>query len=140
VDARYRTRADPAHTAVVGSSMGGLISLYAALSRPDVFGRAGVFSCACWISRRETLAFVAAAKPGSTPPRLYFVIGGSETADGEPARDQAAVVDSLLAAGFPRTAIVARVVPEGKHAEWFWRREFPAAYRWLLAPAAPPGR
>lgn len=136
VDARYRTLPDPAHTAIAGSSMGGLISLYAALAHPEVFGRAGVFSCACWISRRETMAFVRAAKPGASPPRLYFVIGGSETADGEPARDQAAVVDSLLAAGFPRTSIHASVVPEGKHAEWFWRREFPAAYRWLLAADA----
>ena len=26
---------------------------------------------------------------------------------------------------------------DGQHAEWFWRREFPAAYSWLYAPAIP---
>ena len=38
IDRRFRTRASPSQTAIVGSSMGGLISLYAWLRRPDVFG------------------------------------------------------------------------------------------------------
>src|SRR5690606_14686777 len=37
VDAQFRTRRDAAATAVAGSSMGGLISLFALLHRPDVF-------------------------------------------------------------------------------------------------------
>lgn len=112
--------------------MGGLISLYAALAYPEVFGRAGVFSCACWIARPDVLALARRARPLSPPPRLYLVVGGRETADGEPVRDQRLVVDALRAAGFPAGAIRSRVAPDGTHAEWFWRREFPAAYAWLL--------
>ena len=131
VDARYRTLADPAHTGVLGSSMGGLIALYAALRRPDVFGRAGVFSCAAWIARDSLLAFVQRSRPAGE--RFYFVVGGRETADGSQARDQALVVDALVAAGFPLgTAVDAEVRPDGEHREWFWRREFPAAYAWLF--------
>ncbi|MEM7780915.1 MAG: alpha/beta hydrolase-fold protein [Pseudomonadota bacterium] len=44
VDANLRTRAGPDDTAIIGSSMGGLISLYAFLEYPDVFGRAGCVS------------------------------------------------------------------------------------------------
>lgn len=44
VDAHYATLADRAHTAVLGSSLGGLVSIYAALKRPEVFGFAGSMS------------------------------------------------------------------------------------------------
>jgi metallo-beta-lactamase class B len=138
VDRHYRTLPDARHTAVAGSSMGGLISLYAALRRPDVFGRAGVFSCACWIARPQIYALARSARPGRTPARFYFVAGAAETPDGGPARDQTEMVRTLAAAGFPPgRAVVARVAADGKHAEWFWRREFAAAYRWLLADAPP---
>ncbi|HEX2779229.1 MAG TPA: alpha/beta hydrolase-fold protein [Gemmatimonadaceae bacterium] len=132
IDARYRTIPDRAHTAIAGSSMGGLISLYAALTRPEVFGRAGIFSCACWIARDSVYALVRRARPraGATP-RLYFVVGGEETADDEPVRDQDAIVKMLRDGGWPADSLRALVVEDGKHAEWFWRREFPAAYQWL---------
>ena len=133
IDQHYRTRSDPASTGIMGSSMGGLISLYAALKRPDVFGRAGVFSCACWISRGKVLEFARAMRPSAPLPRIYFVAGGMETNDGEQARDQRAVIDSLAAAGFPvHTATRSFAPADGRHSEWFWRRAFPAAYQWMF--------
>lgn len=133
IDQHYRTLPDPAHTGIMGSSMGGLISLYAALRYPDVFGRAGVFSCACWIARENVMEFARATKPGQPLPRLYFVAGGMETNDGEQGRDQRAVIDSLAAAGFMvRSATRSFVPADGRHSEWFWRREFPAAYEWMF--------
>lgn len=44
IDNRYKTRADRAHTFIMGSSMGGLISLYALAVYPDVFGGAACLS------------------------------------------------------------------------------------------------
>jgi metallo-beta-lactamase class B len=133
IDAHYRTLRGPRDTGIAGSSMGGLISLYAALEHPEVFGRAGVFSCACWIARSHILAYARSAKPRRPLPRFYFVAGALETKDGEPARDQREMVDTLIAAGFSaRASIVSRIPADGKHAEWFWRREFPAAYLWLF--------
>ena len=44
IDAHYRTLPDYDHTAVCGSSMGGLLSAYMAAAKPEVFGCAGVFS------------------------------------------------------------------------------------------------
>jgi metallo-beta-lactamase class B len=135
VDAHYRTRPERASTAIAGSSMGGLIALYAALTRPRVFGSAGVFSCACWIARDSVLALAKRFRPkaGATP-RIYFVVGGQETADREPVRDQEALVALLRERGYPATAIRAVVREDGKHAEWFWRQEFPAAYAWMVRP------
>ena len=139
VDAHYRTRAERASTAIVGSSMGGLISLYAALTRPEVFGRAGVFSCACWIARDSVYALARRFRARrSAAPRLYFVVGGEEAADDEPVRDQGEIVRLLRAGGYPARSIRALVREDGKHAEWFWRREFPAAYEWIFGGGARP--
>jgi len=44
IDATFRTKPGREHTAIAGSSMGGLISLYAAAEYPDVFGRVGAVS------------------------------------------------------------------------------------------------
>ena len=136
VDRRYRTRPDRRHTAILGSSMGGLISLYAALKHPEVFGAAGVFSCACWVARPALYAYARRARwsPARPAPRLYFVVGALEPPHGQPARDQRELVDTLAAARVPvRTAVRSLTRADGRHAEWFWRREFPAAYRWLFA-------
>ncbi len=140
IDGRFRTRADPAGTAVMGSSMGGLISLYAALRHPTVFGGAGVFSPSLWFSP-EVFAVARAAGRHRALPRIYLVSGGREGPPEDPgavARDQARLVDTLAAAGFRVGSHVHASVPaDGTHSEWFWRREFPAAYRWLFAGADP---
>jgi metallo-beta-lactamase class B len=137
VDRRYRTLPDREHTGIMGSSMGGLISLYAALRYPEVFGRVGVFSCACWVADPAIFAYARRAKPPRSSPRFYFVAGELEAADGRPVRDQERMIDTLVAAGFPRAAIRALAPADGRHTEWFWRREFPAAYSWLFRPDLP---
>ena len=46
------------------------------------------------------------------------------------------MLDTLAAAGFDTARDVRSLLPaDGRHAEWFWRREFAAGYRWLFAPA-----
>jgi predicted alpha/beta superfamily hydrolase len=44
VDKKYRTCTDCNHTIIMGSSMGGLISVYALCEYPGIFGRAGCLS------------------------------------------------------------------------------------------------
>ena len=132
IDAHYRTRTDARSTTIAGSSMGGLIALYASLTRPGVFGNAGVFSCACWIARDEIMALVKQTKPSTPHARFYFVVGSLEGNNSEPEKDQRAVVRAMNGVGFrTSTDVVARVAADGKHEEWFWRREFPKAYLWL---------
>jgi alpha-amylase len=137
IDSHYRTRSDRESTGIMGSSMGGLISLYAVLKYPAVFGRAGVFSCACWVAGPRILEMARHAAPMHPLPRIYFVAGGLETNDGSQGRDQKMVIDSLVAAGFPLGSAIRSFVPaDGRHSEWFWRREFPAAYQWLFGDSA----
>jgi alpha-amylase len=134
IDRHYRTRADQAHTGVAGSSMGGLISLYAALKYPGVFGRVGVFSPAFWFA--PAIYSYARRAHLRRDTRIYMVMGGREGDTPEVyVRDAQRMADTLRAAGF--TGVESVVRPDGAHSEWFWRREFPAAYQWLFADTAP---
>jgi len=138
IDRHYRTRPDRLSTGIAGSSMGGLISLYAVLRYPEVFGRAGVFSPALWFAP-EVFAMARGARPAAPDTRIYMVTGGREGNEPEVySGDHLRMVDTLAAAGFrPGVEVEAHLRPEGTHSEGFWRREFPAAYRWLFDERRP---
>lgn len=48
IDKKYRTSKDRNDTAVMGSSLGGLISLYLGINHPEVFSKLGVISPSLW--------------------------------------------------------------------------------------------
>jgi predicted alpha/beta superfamily hydrolase len=75
IDANYRTLPDRAHTAVAGSSLGGVASVYMGYERPDVFGRIGAFSTAWWYVPNFTAAIRAA--PAVNGLRFYMDTGDS---------------------------------------------------------------
>jgi predicted alpha/beta superfamily hydrolase len=78
IDAGYRTRKDRASTVIAGSSMGGLISLYAFFRRPSPFGAAAAISPSIWFGGREILAFVQRSR--LTSGRIYLDVGTNEGA------------------------------------------------------------
>lgn len=138
VDAHYRTLRDAAHTGIGGSSLGGLISFYAAVKYPRVFGRAIVFSTPFFINP-ELYAMARAYRQPRPRVRFYFDMGASEglgslgLPDSAMVRSQRAMVDTLAAAGVDTVRDVRAIIrADGQHKEWFWRREFPAAYRYLF--------
>jgi predicted alpha/beta superfamily hydrolase len=134
VDAHYRTLPDPAHTSIGGSSMGGLISVSAALRHPGVFGRVASFSGAFWFGNRGLLADL---KAGGFDPatRVYLDVGtkelGPEDQNRQMVQDSRDVADALTAAG---VGAVKLVVDEGAaHNEGAWARRLGPAYLWLMA-------
>ncbi|MFL5381619.1 MAG: alpha/beta hydrolase-fold protein [Longimicrobiaceae bacterium] len=138
IDRRYRTLPDAAHTGVAGSSMGGLISLYAGLKYPETFGRVGVFSPALWFAADSVLAFARRSHPREGQ-RFWFVTGAHEGDTPEVyVNDQRRMIDTLAAAGFRvGVQVDSAIRADGTHAEWFWRREFPLAFRWLFGGPEP---
>jgi predicted alpha/beta superfamily hydrolase len=135
IDAHYRTRPDAAHTGIAGSSLGGLISVYAALKYPQVFGRVGAFSPAFWVCNDSLKAF-AKTHPAAKTARFYFVCGPKESETMLPLMAQWR--DELRAQGLPAANVAFKAPADGQHREWFWRREFPAAYRFLFGTKALP--
>jgi len=78
VDSTYRTKPDRKHTAVMGSSMGGLASLIFVWKRPDVFGMAGCLSSAFWYDNEKTLKDVEHDSGPKKDVRIYLDCGGKE--------------------------------------------------------------
>jgi predicted alpha/beta superfamily hydrolase len=127
IDGKFRTLAAAKHTAVAGSSMGGLISMYTAAKYPAVFGKAGVFSPSFWIAP-EIYGFVAKGKP--TKQKFYFVAGDLESKEMVP--DMQKMHEQLLRQGLaPKRAFIKHAA-DGRHSEWFWHREFPDFYKWIM--------
>ncbi|WP_019949426.1 alpha/beta hydrolase-fold protein [Hymenobacter aerophilus] len=132
IDANYRTLTGREFTGVAGSSMGGLISTYAALKYPLVYGRVGVFSPAFWFAEQPLFTYLR-QHPPRPDTRFYFVAGATESATMAPL--MRAMHDSLAKAGVPAGNLSLQAPADGQHAEWFWKREFAAAYQWLNQPA-----
>lgn len=79
IDSTYRTMTDPRHTAVMGSSMGGLISLLFVWWYPEVFGQAGCLSTAVSPIRDDRLLDEIRNYDGPRKPiRVYFDVGEFE--------------------------------------------------------------
>ncbi|MCB2407806.1 alpha/beta hydrolase-fold protein [Hymenobacter lucidus] len=132
IDTNYRTLTGREYTSIAGSSMGGLISVYAALKYPTVYGKVGVFSPAFWFAEQQLFQYVA-QHPAQPDTRFYFVSGTQESQTMVPLMQQ--MRDALQAGGVPATNLSFNARADGQHAEWFWKREFSAAYQWLMAPA-----
>ena len=140
VDAQFRTRPEREGTGILGSSMGGLVSLYAFFREPHAFGFAGAMSPAIWFARKAVLPFVEAALP--PPGRLWLDVG---TAEGVRTVANVRLLRELLhAKGFvePRAAgadgtggphlLRTVVAPGAAHNEAAWGRRLKKAIPWLL--------
>ncbi|OPZ96840.1 MAG: enterobactin/ferric enterobactin esterase [Bacteroidetes bacterium ADurb.Bin408] len=116
------------NTAIAGSSMGGLISLYSALKYPNTFSKAGIFSPSLWFS--DTLQMFLDSFTYNLPQRFYFVAGLNESTT--MVSDIQDVTNKLILQGFPAANLNTVIKTDGEHSEWFWKREFPDAFIWLF--------
>ncbi|MCV2352060.1 alpha/beta hydrolase [Paucibacter sp. Y2R2-4] len=131
IDRDYRSLPEPSNTAIMGSSMGGLISHYAITQYPGVFGRAGVFSPSYWIGQSAALVYFA-QHPAAPDARLYLLSGDQEGRD--MVDNMSTVYASLLKAGHPADQLSIKVTPGAGHNEAFWASEFEQAVLWLFKP------
>lgn len=131
VDSSFRTYLEPKYTAIGGSSLGGLISFYAALNYPNIFGKALIFSPSFWID--NNLYDTNNTFDANTNQRYYFLAGAREGVDEEVVKDTQKVVQNLNQNSNGAIQIKEKYAPDGQHSEWFWAREFGHAYTWLFA-------
>ncbi len=132
IDAHYRTLPDAAHTALLGSSMGGLISLYALTQYPAVFGGAGCVSTHWPALDGITVDWLPGHLPDPATHRIYFDFGTQDIdRDYEPYQRR---VDAMLrAAGYTAGQNWLTIKDDGAgHRENFWAARLPAALRFLL--------
>ncbi|MDI4633998.1 hypothetical protein J7U46_13145 [Pelomonas sp. V22] len=136
IDQRYRTRTDAASTAVGGSSLGGLISMWLALHHADTFGASLVVSPSVWwddlflLRDVKTTAFVGAERP-----RVWLDMGGQEGPGALPVARQ--LRDALLARGWQADKTLGYLEqPEAGHDEAAWASRVEAMLRFLYGRSA----
>jgi predicted alpha/beta superfamily hydrolase len=84
IDAEFRTRAGREDTALIGSSLGGLFSFYAAWTAPEVFGKAICISSSFWWANRY---MVRAANLAPSPRPTIYLDSGVGLHPDTPAQD-----------------------------------------------------
>jgi metallo-beta-lactamase class B len=128
IDTKYRTLPGKKHTAIAGSSMGGLISFYAGLYYPHVFGTLGVFSPSFWINPNVYDEIKQLAKKKTHGKQRYYFYCG----DKEPGMvaDMQKVAALLKEKAFAVQQI--SINPAGQHNEAYWQKEFAVFYKWML--------
>lgn len=137
IDARYPALPDPAHTLIMGSSMGGLISLYALIEYPDVFGSAGCLSTHWPIGEEALVDALGAALPPPGRHRLYFDYG-TETLDADYEPWQRRMDEWLRAAGYREGQDwLTRKFEGAEHSERAWRERVHLPLAFLLDEIQP---
>lgn len=135
VDDTYRTRQGPEWTAIMGSSLGGLMSLYLGWKYPEVFGRIGALSpSVMWSESKLFHHWKAHSRRWS---RIYLDAGADEWINpggvplpyGEATRDFYVHLKQL---GYADHELALVLEPGGQHHETAWQRRLPLAMNWLL--------
>lgn len=136
IDRSYRTLGDRAHTFLLGSSMGGLVSLYGLCEYPSYFGGAACLSTSWTLPGRIMTRYLEYALPAPGGNRFYFDFGDEALIrryEGFQSR-----VDRLLrSAGF-ETGLdwMTRRFPGDPHSESAWRGRVDVPLRFLLGPVS----
>jgi predicted alpha/beta superfamily hydrolase len=140
MDGSYRTLTEPHWTGVMGSSLGGLMSLTMAKSHPWVFGRIGAVSPTVMWANREI--FRLWDRPTGRWLQLYLDVGSLERywfynvfLDYVESVQQFS--EHLQRVGVAPYEMRYVVAPDHFHNEEAWQARLPDIFRWLLA--APQG-
>ena len=130
VDRTYRTEPGAAHTFVMGSSMGALISAYAVAEYPGVFGGAACLSTHWLAGDGAVITYLGEHLPDPASHRIYFD-HGTETLDSKYAHFQERM-DAIMKAHGYREGVswTSRVFPGADHSEASWskRVEIPLCF------------
>lgn len=129
VDKSFRTLPDRENTFIAGSSMGGLMSLYAVLEFNSVFSRAAALSPSLWVAPDKIRSMIKRVKldPNTV---LYMDYGSREMENHNKIRQQFAKIAAQLLE--KQVMLNCRIVPGGEHCEACWEEQIPFFMNTLL--------
>ena len=139
IDKNFSVYTDANHTAIMGSSMGGLISMYAICEYPEVFGKAVCLSTH-WIGFREFennpipesfFSYMKEKLPNPKNHKLYFDYG-TETLDADYLKYEYRV-DAILKEKGYNTTISKNLKFEGEnHSEASWQKRIHIPFEFMF--------
>lgn len=129
IDKEFRTIRNKDNTCLVGSSMGGLMSLFGACSYQNVFGKIGSFSPSLWIEgKEEVLEFI---KEATFPSKLkiFMSYGSNEFQNHESQKKNFAATCACLIE--KNAQLNCQIIENGYHNEATWGSIFPVLLRFF---------
>jgi len=138
VESHYRIARGAENTGLGGSSLGALISLYAALDRPGNFSRLLLESPSLFISGRRILKY--SRYFSEWPQRVFIGVGtreaGREEKDRQVVEDVRELQEIIQKAGLGDDRLRVRIDVNAVHSEAEWGKRFPEALSFLFAKRA----
>ena len=122
IDKNYRTLPERENTIIAGSSMGGLMSLYAVVCYNHVFQRAACLSSSLWVDPDQVLQMIAGAKI-KNDTCIYMDYGSVEMYNHDANASALIAVTHLLLT--KKVDLTFRIVPGGTHCEACWEKQIP---------------
>ena len=135
VEGRYRVARGPENSALGGSSLGALISLYTVIQRPGIFGGLLLESPSLFVSYRRIVKFSRLVR--QWPAKIFLAIGtreaGREDKDRQVVEDVRELERTLRQAGLDDRRLRVKVDEGATHSEGEWAKRFPEALSFLFA-------
>ncbi|WP_216697301.1 alpha/beta hydrolase [Anaerostipes faecalis] len=129
IDSRFRTIPDREHTYIAGSSMGGLMSLYALMEYNNVFSKAAALSPSLWTAPKKIISLIknSMIQPDTV---LYMDYGSNELNQ----HDNMLLIYEKIARNLLHCGVLlnSRIVPGGDHCEASWEQQIPFFMHTLL--------
>lgn len=137
IDKTYRTLTDRENTAVVGSSLGGLISLYMASQFPDRIGMCAALSPSLWWCNEQQTKDLRKDSSWVRDSRFWIDVGTNETGDNNEnstlVRQIERYAELLAEASLqPDRDVVCRTIEGGQHTEGSWAQRFDQVLEFLF--------
>ena len=132
IDRTYCTQPDTAHTFIMGSSMGALISAYAMAEYPETFGGAACISTHWPAGDGAVIDYLAKHLPAPGAHKFYFDYG-TETLDASYEPFQQRMDAVMKSAGYTEGRDwVTQKFPGAEHSEKSWRQRVEVPLQFLL--------
>ncbi|MBX3171351.1 MAG: hypothetical protein KF760_28335 [Candidatus Eremiobacteraeota bacterium] len=140
IDETYRTQSGPENTGVLGSSMGGLFSLYMGLAHSNTFGLVGAISPSLWFAEKDMIAQWKEHPPAQRPEKIWLDMGDNESPSDQ---DKNGVPDTLDNTRALRDVLLAQnqkglmyhEIAGATHSEGSWSERIQDVLQGLLPPA-----
>jgi predicted alpha/beta superfamily hydrolase len=130
IDKKYRTKPD--ETLMAGSSMGGLISTYAACRYPHIFQRVASLSSAYWFNQTEIERFIEESDLSGLE-RFYMDIGTAEDTSKVDAAHYIRSSEEVYEVFKKKNIDVQfKIIDGGVHHETAWRERMPKIIEYLM--------
>lgn len=135
IDRQYRTKPGRSDTGIIGASLGGLISMYAAYKRPDLFGKIGSISGSYWYE--GFVEYMRGNGIGGADWRVYMYVGGAEGAQKTGVQKDMVIRTKeayglLLEQGLDGGRVRLAIDEDAVHERSCFIQRFPEALRWMF--------